>query len=199
MNATCKTLAALWAVATVGAMLRAADARAQDCDQDEGRCGYEACDRQVWRPVYTTKKEKVTCWDYVCEPVFLPIKGKCCSCVRCAEIRTRKKLVRKTFLTDVPVLEWMAFSVCDGCADQCASVPEAFPEAIPQAIPEAVPTLEPIEEGPVSPEVVPPPAPLPPEIGSNAKSTGEVRPAEFVEGTPIPHRGIVSTLERLVR
>lgn len=152
MRSVVKALAVLSAVTLTGQVgeVRSADV---DCCS---RCGCSGEVRTVCRPIYTTRTEEVVCWDVVSEEICLPRKSNCAVCgstlgsdaccgtgeLGTCEIdvpnygcksRPRDKLMRKTFIREVPVIVWVVEYVCPGCAGRDATA--SFPSHVRLARP----------------------------------------------------------------
>jgi hypothetical protein len=104
------------------------------------RCGQFTATQQICRPVYAMKAEEVTCWDVACDQLCTLPNGKrhpkywasaiwcglVCghrttsghdSCTHCQMARNRKRLLRKTSLRPVPVVECLVEDLCDECLE----------------------------------------------------------------------------------
>jgi hypothetical protein len=102
------------------------------------RCGQFTATQQICRPVYAMKAEEVTCWDVACDDVCTLPNPKMhprywagaiwcnlvCghrrtigqhSCTHCQMARGRKRLLRKTSLRPVPVVECLVEELCHDC------------------------------------------------------------------------------------
>ena len=75
-------------------------ARAECCSS----CGSHANVRAYCRPICTTRRVEVTDWDVASDPI----------CVAC-NVRPRNRLMRKTILREVPVVEWRVEYLCADC------------------------------------------------------------------------------------
>jgi len=104
MNVVARIFGVLLAVVVAG---QAGDARSSGVECCS-RCGSVDGVQTVCRPVHTTRSEEVVCWDVVCEPICVPGKTN--------QTRTRHKLMRKTFLKQVPVVYWVVEPACVVCS-----------------------------------------------------------------------------------
>src|SRR5262245_16937044 len=93
-------------------------------------CGRECCPRKVCVLKCETKKVPQTVYTFECEDICVPGRSKKCgeTCdidecgsekkktnwiPQCAEVVTRKKLVKKTIEKEETVYKWAVESVCD--------------------------------------------------------------------------------------
>jgi hypothetical protein len=105
-------------------------------------CGSTSGLRRVCRPVLAVKPTEFTVWEAACEEFCLPRRGmplthaqegdagETCgaesdgasagadSFRRQCTVHTRNKLMRKTFVQEVPVIVWQVEYVCQDCAPQ---------------------------------------------------------------------------------
>ena len=139
MNTVAKLSGVLLALALAGQTEEVRGAGTDCCP----RCGCQGQLQMVCRPICTTRREEVTCWDAACEEICLPrtsaaagccgqcadgccgagMTGPCgaCACTADCKIRPRNRLMRKTFIKEVPVIVWVVEYVCAGCANQDAT------------------------------------------------------------------------------
>ena len=68
----------------------------------------------ICRPIHTTRTEEVTCWDVAREEICLPGRNN--------HTRSRHKLMRKTLIREVPVIEWVVDYACAGCVGRDARI-----------------------------------------------------------------------------
>ncbi len=130
---------------TVACLVANSTAQAGDCC---GQCGCQCPVRKVCRLVCEMKTEKKTVYDCKCEDFCVPGPSECvgtkcptcedtCKCQcrlerwfaehcpekiykpTCAEVHTKKLLVKKTVEKKVPSYKWVVEYVCDGCANNC--------------------------------------------------------------------------------
>ena len=117
-----------------------------DCCADCGGC--RPCQKKVCQVVCGTEKVKKYCWACVCEEFCAPLPGgrACSSCCdsgcdgccgrppappRCGPVRTRKKLMMKEYVCEVPVykcvVKYLCHDCCNGCGegDEEAGLPDA--------------------------------------------------------------------------
>jgi hypothetical protein len=110
----------------------AASAQASDCCDS---CGCDAQCCKVCRCVPSTKKVTKTEYDCECEDFCVPGpslrtvchdecgKKKIIYTPTCAEVRTRKKLVKKETSKTVPTTKWVVENLCPKCSSQKTSEP----------------------------------------------------------------------------
>ena len=113
-------------------LLAGATAQAGDCCEG---CGCDALCCKVCRCVPSTKKVTKTEYSCECEDFCVPGpslrtvchdecgKKKIVYTPTCAEVRTRKKLVKKETSKDVPTTKWVVENLCPKCASQKTSEP----------------------------------------------------------------------------
>jgi hypothetical protein len=101
-------------------------------------CGCQAVCCKVCRAVETTKKVPKVIYDCECEDFCVPGPSarsiECDECGHkkhvytptCAEVRTRKKLVKREKVEEVKSTEWVVENLCRSCADKC-DAPAADP------------------------------------------------------------------------
>jgi hypothetical protein len=146
--------------------LAAAFAQAGDCCQ---HCGcQDSCNKACRLVCETTKVPKVT-YECACEDFCVPGPSeKCTVCDECgnkqhiytptcAEIRTRKKLIKKETFTEKKSYKWVVEDLCCKCAEQAASETAANEQALarPQTAPPARPAA-PREDGAARANFMPP-------------------------------------------
>jgi hypothetical protein len=107
-----------------------ASAQAGDCCDSCG-CDSQCC--KVCRCVPTTKKVTTTQYDCECEDFCVPGPSQRTIChdecgkkkiiytPTCADVRTRKKLVKKETSKTVPTTKWVVENLCPKCASQQTS------------------------------------------------------------------------------
>jgi hypothetical protein len=102
---------------------------ADECSRCEC-CGSHANCCKVCRCVPTTKKVTKTTYECQCEDFCVPGPSErsidCDECGHkkivysptCATVRTRKKLIKKETVTEVPTTKWVVENLCSCCADK---------------------------------------------------------------------------------
>jgi hypothetical protein len=139
MDGLRKYLRVLLAVALAGWLAAAALGETNCCSY----CGSTASLQRTCRPIATTRPVEVTGWSADEEDLALPLAGglvtcncggwgaSCCAsgkcelcltggCRACCKVRPRNRLLRKTFLQEVPVVVWVVDYVCVDCAARTA-------------------------------------------------------------------------------
>lgn len=113
-------------------LVGAASVQAGDCCEG---CGCAASCSKVCRLVPSTKKVTKTEYECECEDFCVPGRSLRTVChdecgkkkivytPTCAEVRTRKKLVKKETSTTVPSTKWVVENLCPRCAGQKTSDP----------------------------------------------------------------------------
>lgn len=114
-------------------------------------CGCQANCQKVCRLVVEEKKVAVTCWGCECEDFCLPgpscrgDKNVACVCADCdkdgpvsqpkkfvwydwipnpcAQVHTKKKLMKKTVNKTVPSYKWVVEDLCSDCEQKCVGAP----------------------------------------------------------------------------
>ncbi|MBN1854712.1 MAG: hypothetical protein JW829_18415 [Pirellulales bacterium] len=136
MNTVIKALATLLAVALSGLAVEVCTADTGCCS----RCGCQGEVQRICRPICTTRREEVISWDVVRDEICLPRPSRCIACggisgsdaccpacqldpcdpglFACGyKIRPCNKLMRKTFIREIPVIVWVVEYVCPDCAN----------------------------------------------------------------------------------
>ncbi len=159
----------VWLLGLTHAETRAADSCCT-------RCGGHSGVQRVCRPILTTKRVEVTCWDGVREEFCLPQKDTCGEPYGLVpgvlhptrgQIHSRNKLMRKTVIEEVPVVRWVVEYVCVGCrsaATTATTPPLGTTPPVgntPPADQRREPTPAPPRELPRKPQPAPPAEPLP--------------------------------------
>jgi hypothetical protein len=108
-----------------------AAASAGECCDHCDRCGCQSACRKVCRVVCETKKVPKVTYSCECEDFCVPGPSShsvaCDECGKkkhiytptCAEVRSRKKLVKHETFEEVPSHKWVVETMCDACASKC--------------------------------------------------------------------------------
>lgn len=91
-------------------------------------CGTTDGLRRVCRAIRTTKHIEYTVWDSVCEEFCLPLSASHAPEQR-YQVRSRNKLMKKTLVSEVPVVKWVVDYVCDQCQSQLTLAEHELPSA----------------------------------------------------------------------
>jgi hypothetical protein len=125
--------------------------------------------RRVCRAIRTTKAIDVNCWDVAEEEIAVPrargllacncgsAGGNCCAsgtcgrcisggCSACGKVRPRNRLMRKTFLEEVPVIVWGVEDTCADCAGHGGQVHCTTPARHPHFFDEGAPSPPPVPD-----------------------------------------------------
>ncbi len=124
------------------------DLQAGGCDGCQATCG----GRKVCRLVCEVKEVEVTCWACKCENFCVPgpskVRCKHCEpactepgshcpcqtspkpkkfiwfswCPGCAKVKTKKRLLKRTVIKEIPTYKWVVVNYCPSCCDGCGPV-----------------------------------------------------------------------------
>lgn len=207
-----RTVSPMFTAALVSLLSASALGQAACCSH----CGSTIGLRKTCRPVPTARPVETDCWDVVEEEIAVPrprgvlacncgsLFGSCCStgecgvymsggCQACCKVRPRNRLVRKTFLEEVPVVVWVVEYTCAKCA---AGDGHGNAHPVPAALP--LPAISTAGPPPAQDVLVQPPRPHA-ERNAPLPTPPESVPVQISDGGPQNVRPEMSSLHELMR